>query len=102
MRRRRTWVAAVVLAAIALLATTGCQWVMAGFDGGRSGANPYESTIGAGNVDELTELWSAPFGGATAVARGMVYATGAPGAIAPGGSTSHFQVFAARGGPGCS
>src|SRR4051794_36999135 len=97
-RSMRMGVTAVVVAAV--VALSGCQWVMVGFDGGRSGFNRFESTIGVGEVDELTELWSAPIGGDTVVAGGRVYAVGAIGPqLAP---VPAFQVYDALGVEGCT
>ena len=39
------------------------DWSTYGFDGARSGNNPSEGTLGAGNVAGLHLIWSASFGG---------------------------------------
>lgn len=57
------------------------DWAQYGFDGSRAGANPYEGTLGAGNVATLTQAWSAPVATQTVntgqqqavVAGGIVY-----------------------------
>lgn len=66
---------ATVTAATHAYATgTAKQGVMFGFDAAHTHYNPYEQTIGPGNVSRLTSLWSfANISSTPAVAGGMVY-----------------------------
>jgi outer membrane protein assembly factor BamB len=64
------------------------NWPMEHFDAGRSGVNPFETILNAGNVDQLVQDWSQPIGNrrvfsesvALAVWGGMVFA-GSPHAL---------------------
>jgi outer membrane protein assembly factor BamB len=63
------------------------NWPMEHFDAGRSGVNPFEIILNAGNVDQLALDWSQPIGdrhtfaedSAAAVWGGMVLAGGSDG-----------------------
>ena len=61
--------ASVVATAVALVAVAaptaraGTDWTTFGFDAQRTGFNPQEKTLGAGNVDKLKEAWTADLGG---------------------------------------
>ena len=56
--------AAVVLAFLAAPpARAGTDWTTFGFDGRRTGYDPQETVIGAGNVGRLKQAWAADLGG---------------------------------------
>src|SRR5262245_18642294 len=74
---RRVGVPSLVLLLV-LAVLTACEWSTTGHDASKTGFNPFERTIGVDNVADLQLGWSAPFVGQTAVAGGMVYATGLP------------------------
>ena len=61
-----------------LVVATGCDWAQLGFDAAHTGSQPFERTIGPGNVAQLTESWSAQTAGrqtpiSPAVVGGIVY-----------------------------
>ena len=62
LSRFRAWVAIVVGLGVVLC---GCDWPMYGFDLKRSGENPLEGALGAGNAGRLHQVWSVPLGGAS-------------------------------------
>jgi glucose dehydrogenase len=61
--------ASVVATAVALVAVAaptaraGTDWTTFGFDGRRTGYDPQETVIGAGNVGRLKQAWVADLGG---------------------------------------
>lgn len=77
------------------LVAAGCGWARPRFDAGNSGANPFETKIGAANVASLTKSFSVASATASAipafvVARNHIYVGGSP-----------VRVFAADGQDGC-
>jgi outer membrane protein assembly factor BamB len=75
-RRKVRFLAGVTLVVAAVLFSA-CEWPQARFGPGQTGFNPYERSIGAGNVSGLQLRWSAPVGvGATpTIANGALYLT---------------------------
>jgi outer membrane protein assembly factor BamB len=80
-------VAAATATAVAQTYATGTtkQGIMLGFDAAHTNHNPYEQTLGPGNVSRLTPLWSFTTEGAIisspAVAGGMVYVSSYDGKL---------------------
>lgn len=89
-------VRAVVVVAIAL-SLGGCDWAMFKYGSEHTGFNPVETSIGLGNVADLTEAWHSrdpfPVPSAPAVAHGMVYLSTFNGEL---------HAFDATGSIGCS
>jgi outer membrane protein assembly factor BamB len=54
---------AVLAALTASSARAGTDWATFGFDVQRTGDNPWESTLGTGNIGKLKEAWTAADGG---------------------------------------
>ena len=76
--------AAVAALGVPAAATAGVDWPTYGFGPARTAFNPFESTLGRGNVHSLKELWSASVGGSTNTQ--PVLASGLP---LPGGRTAN-------------
>ncbi len=103
--RRRSAGFAVLSVVVASLLLGGCQWSMYGFGSGRTGSNPFESTIGVGNVGQLQLRWTAPVTSPVSivedngfvVANNLVYAS-----VGPNVRRSAVDVFDAVGVTGCA
>jgi PQQ-like domain len=84
--RGRRWIALLAAGALVLVA---CDWSQPRFGPGRTGFNPFETVVGAGNVARLAPAWSAglPFPGSDVVViDGVVIAavsgvSGGPGSV---------------------
>jgi hypothetical protein len=87
------------------LILSGCgAWSMLGYGPARTSYNPFERTIGAGNVAGLAPAWSSTTDSgrvlsAPAVAGGVVYSTASGAVFGPPGE---LHAFDARGDTNCS
>ncbi len=99
---RRLVVGTVVVAVV--LALSGCDWPVVGFDAGRSASSAIETSITPRNVGHLTEQWTAPLvgkGSDPVVAGSQVYVT-ALGPYTDESPGSGLYAFDANGSRSCS